>query len=382
MTMKRSVFAIGVLIFALSLSALAADITIGVDLSTTGPGAFLGIPEQNALAWAPSVIAGHKVRFVVYDDASDSTTALQNVKRLIAEEHIDLLLGPSLTTSTIGIIDSIAEAETPIIALASATALVSPVDAKRRWVFKTPANDSVYNGAMVEYMVKKGIKTAAIIAANDPYGESNTEEFQRLADKAGIKVLAVEKFERTDTSVMGQVLRVMQSNPDCVYIIAVGAASALPQQALFHRGYKGEVYHTGSIVSPDFLRIGGKAVEGALVPTSPFMVAEQLPDSYPIKQQAMAFLKAYKAKFGARSDFAAQMYDALGMLTAAVPKALKTAQPGTPAFREALRTALENTKGYKGVRAIYNFSPTEHAGISSSSMVMVRVENGAWKLEP
>jgi branched-chain amino acid transport system substrate-binding protein len=380
--MKRFLVTLGVLLcLALPLCA-QEQITIGVNLPTTGSGASLGIPEKNALIFAPQVIAGHKVRYVVYDDASDSTTALQNVKRLLTEDKIDLLLGPGLTTNTLGVIDTIAEAKVPMFALASATQLVYPVDAKRRWVFKTPANDSVYNSTMVKHMVKKGVKSASVIATDDPYGESNTMEFKKLADENNIKVLTVEKYKRTDTSVTGQVLRAMQGNPDAVFIIAVGTVSALPQLTLTERGYKGKVYHTGSVANADFLRVGGKGIEGAYVPTSPFIVAEQLPDKNPTKAEALKFIQAYEAKYGSRAHFAAQMYDALHIVEAAAQRALKTTKPGTPEFREALRTEIENTKGFKGTSAVYNFSATEHAGIDTSSMCVVRVENGAWKLEP
>jgi branched-chain amino acid transport system substrate-binding protein len=326
-------------------------------------------------------VAGQQIRYVLYDDASDSTKALQNIKRLILEDKADLILGPSITTCTLGVIDTVAENRTPIISTGSATQIVSPMDEKRKWVFKTPADDAVYNEAMIHHMVKKGVKTVSIITMDDPYGESNTKEFNRLAGPLGIKTLNVEKFGRGDTSVTPQVLRVMKSNPDAVYVIAVGTASALPQLALYERRYKGSVYHTGSVVSAEFLRVGGKALQGAYVPTSPVVIAEQLPDGNPTKSEALRFLRAYETKFGPRSHFAGQIWDALGIMNLALAKALKTAKPGTPEFREAVRAAIENTKNYNGSSAIYNFSPEHHSGISLPSMAVVRVEDGAWKLE-
>jgi len=377
--MKRMILA------ALSLLLLAtfcpAQIVIGVNLSTTGPGSSLGIPEKNALAFAPETVAGMSVRYVLYDDASDSTLALQNIKRLIQQDKVDMILGPSITTSTLGVIDTVAEYRTVIISTGSATQIVSPMDERRRWVFKTPADDTVYNEAMVEHMVKRGVKSVAIIAMDDPYGESNTKEFNRLAGPLGIKTLTVEKYNRGDTSVTPQVLRLLKGNPDAVFIIAVGTASALPQFALNERRYKGKVYHTGSVASAEFLRVGGKALEGAFVPTSPFVVAEQLPDSNPTKTQALRFAMEYEAKFGPRSHFAGQIFDALGIMREALEKAAKSAKPGTPEFREAIRTAIENTKNFVGSSAIYTFSPTHHSGISLASMCVLRVENGAWKLE-
>jgi branched-chain amino acid transport system substrate-binding protein len=379
--MRRFVVAVMLLLVALSVGAQATEITIGVDLSTTGSGASLGIPEKNVLTYAPAEIAGYKVKYVLFDDASDSTMALQNVKRLITENKVDLILGPSITTSALGVLEAAAEAKTPLLCFASATAIVSPMDAKRKWIFKVTANDDVYAAAMVRHMVKKGVKSVAVIASDDPYGESNTMEYKKLADKAGIQTLTVEKFKRTDTSVTAQVLHALKGNPDAVFIAAVGTPAALPHIALVDRGYKGKIYQTGGVANADFLRVGGKSVEGSFLPASPVVVAEQLPDGYPTKPEALKFAHAYEGKFGPRSTFASHMWDALNIVNLAVPKALKTAKPGTPEFREALRAAIENVKGYKGALAVYNFTPTDHSGVNQLGMAVLRVEKGAWKLE-
>jgi branched-chain amino acid transport system substrate-binding protein len=380
--MKRFGFGIGILVvLALSLGA-RAQLTIGVDLSTTGPGASLGIPEKNALVFAPSVIAGQKVRYVVYDDATDPTMTVRNVKRLISEDKIDILLGPSITVTSLAAIDPGAEGKTPVFSFASAAMVVAPMDEKRRWIFKIGANEDVYAAAIVRHMMKKGVKTVSLISFDDPFGETNTQVFSKLAEQKGIKVVTVERFKRTDTSVTGQVLRAMKGNPDAVYVIAVGTPSALPHMTLIEHGYKGRVYHTGSVANADFLRVGGKTVEGALLGQSPVFVADQLPDGYPTKPEALKYAKAYQDKFGIRADaFASQVWDSFALLQIAVPRALKKGKPGTVEFREALRTAVENIKGYKGAHAVYSFTPTDHAGVNDLGIAMIRVENGGWKLE-
>jgi branched-chain amino acid transport system substrate-binding protein len=358
-----------------------ADITIGVNLSTTGPVASIGIPNKNAILLGPQVIAGQKVRYIFLDDASDPTAAVQNVKRLISEENIDILLGPSVTPTSLGVIDTVAEAKIPMISFGSASVLVAPVDAKRRWVFKTIANDDVFNSAMVSHMVKKGVKKVSVIAIDDPYGESNVRAYKKFAELKGIETLTVEKFKRNDTSATAQVLRALNGKPDAVFVIAAGTPAVMPHRGLIERGFKGVIYQTGGAANSDFLRLGGKEVDGAYLPASPFIVAEQLPDGYPTKKAALEFIKLYESKYGARSAFAPFPWDALKLVEAAVPVALKQAKPGTVQFREALREALEKTKGFAGASAVYTMSPTDHSGIDNLGMSVIRIENGKWKLE-
>jgi branched-chain amino acid transport system substrate-binding protein len=379
--MRKIIGGIGFVFGLVAVGDAKADITIGVNLSTTGNSASLGIPEKNALAFAPKTIGGQKVKIVVYDDASDTTTAVQNVKRLVFENKVDLILGPSTTPTALSVMAVAAENKTPMLTVASSSGLVTPVDEKRRWIFKVTANDEVYAAAMVEHMLKMKVKTVAVIAVDDPYGESNTKVYEALAKQHGIKTLSVVKYTRSDTSATAQVLKTLMTKPDAVYIVSVGTPAAMPHVALIERGYKGHIYQTGGAANADFLRVGGKSVEGAFMPASPVLVAEQLPNGYPTKAEALKFSKAYEDKFGPRSTFASHIWDALKVIEAAAPKALKTAKPGTAQFREALRKAIEETKGLKGAGAVYTLSATDHSGVNQLGMSMIRVENGKWKLD-
>lgn len=378
--MRTMILGLGLFAGVLSSVEANADITIGVNLSTTGPAASLGIPEKNALVFAPKAIAGEKVKFVVYDDASDTTTAVQNIKRLVSEDKVDLILGPTTTPTALAVSDIAAGAKTPMLAVAASSAIVSPVDAKRRWIFKVTANDDVYATAMVNHMVKNGVKTVSVIALDDPYGESNTKAYEQLAKQHGIKTLTVEKYARGDSSATSQVLKAMSAKPDAVFIVSVGTPAAMPHVALIERGYKGKIYQTGGAANADFLKVGGKAVEGSFIPASPVLVAEQLPNGYPTKSEALKFIKAYEGKFGPRSTFASHIWDALKVVEAAVPKALKGGKPGTPQFREALRSAIEETKGLKGAGAVFTLSANDHSGVNQLGMSMITVEKGKWKL--
>jgi branched-chain amino acid transport system substrate-binding protein len=357
-----------------------ADITIGVNLSSTGPAASLGMAEKNAVTLGPTVIAGQKVNYVIYDDATDTTTAVQNVKRLISESKVDVIVGPTTSPTSKAATDTVAEAKTPMFQLSPGIS-VSADDAKRRWVFSSPPADGIYAEALLKHMLKTGVKTVSVIAVDDAYGENCTVAYKKLADTKGIKTLTVEKYKRADTSATAQVLKAMQGNPDAVYIASSGTPGALPHVALIERGYKGKIYQSGGSANAEFLRVGGKALEGSFMLASPVLAAEQFPDNYPGKKEAMEFVKAYEAKFGARNFFASLAWNALKVIEAAVPKALKVAKPGTEQFRVALRDAIEASKGIKAAGAVFTMSKTDHNGIDKLGMCLLKIENGKWKLE-
>ncbi|MDD2736240.1 MAG: ABC transporter substrate-binding protein [Desulfuromonadaceae bacterium] len=375
-------FFVGISMIAVMTAAASAqaDITIGVNLGSTGPAASLGIAEKNAITLGPSVIAGQKVHYVVYDDATDTTNAVQNVKRLITEAKADVLIGPTSSPTSKAVIDTVAESKTPMYQL-SPNPGGSFDDPKRRWIFNAPPSEDVYAAALFKHFAKKGVKTVSIIAVDDAYGENCVAAFKRFADKTGTKTLTIEKYKRSDTSATAQVLKAMQGNPDAVYIAAAGTPGALPHVALVERGYKGKIYQSGGSANAEFLRVGGKALEGSYMLASPVLAAEQFPDNYPGKKEALQFVKAYEAKYGTRNFFGSLAWNALKVVEAAVPKALKVAKPGTEKFRAALRDAMENTKGLKAAGAVITMSKSDHTGINDLGMCLLRVENGTWKLE-
>jgi branched-chain amino acid transport system substrate-binding protein len=366
-----------------SVSLLAhADITVGVTLSATGPAASLGIPEKNTFALMPTTIAGQKVSYVVLDDASDTTTAVKNTRKLIAENKVDVIIGSTTTPNSLAMVDVAAEAETPMIAMAAGARIVEPMDAKRAWVFKTPQNDAQMATAIVEHMTSNNVKTVAFIGFSDAYGEGWWNEFSKIAEVRKIKVVANERFNRTDTSVTGQVLKVLAARPDAVLIGGAGTPAALPQKSLKEKGYKGTIYQTHGVANADFLRVCGKDCEGTLLPAGPVLVATQLPENNPIKKVALDYVGKYEAAHGkgSVSTFGAHAWDAGLLLADALPRALKQAKPGTPEFRKALRTALESTRELTATHGVFNLSPQDHLGFDQRARVMVRVENGAWKL--
>ncbi len=364
-----------------SVAALA-DINVGVVVSATGPAASLGIPEKNTIALMPKTIAGQKINYIVLDDASDTTAAVSNTRKLIAENKVDLIMGSTITPNSLAMIDAVSEAKTPMISFAASAAIVEPVDAKKRWVFKTPQNDIMMSLAIAEHMANHGVQTVAFIGFSDAYGEGWAREFAKAADLKKLKIVANERYARNDTSVTGQVLKILAAKPDAVLVAGSGTPAALPQKTLKERGYAGKMYQTHGVANADFLRVCGKDCEGTFLPAGPVLVADQLPATNPVKKSAMAYITAYEGAHGkgSVSTFGGHAWDAGLLMAAAVPVALKKAQPGTPEFRAALRDALEGVKELPGAHGIFNMSPNDHLGLDQRARVMVRIENGGWKL--
>jgi len=379
MTFVRTLSAIAAALFLAGTAA--AQINIGVTLSATGPAASLGIPEKNTIEMLPTTIAGQKVNWIVLDDASDTTKAVTNTRKLIAEDKVDVIVGSTVTPNSLAMIDVVADAETPMVSMAASARIVDPTNPKTKWVFKTPQNDALMADAIAVHMKANGVKTMGYIGFNDAYGDGWLAEIKRSAQTAGIKVVAEEKFNRNDASVTGQVLKLVAANPDAILIGASGTPGATPQKELVSRSYKGKIYQTHGVANPDFLRVVGKDGNGTLLPIGPMLVYEQLPDTNPIKKAAAEYIAPYEAKYGkaSRTTFGGHAYDAYLLLAKAIPEALKKAKPGTKEFRLALRDALE-ASNVVGTHGVFVMSPQEHNGLDNRARVMVRIDNGQWML--
>ena len=380
--MKAKTLIVG-LIASMFAAVAHADINVGVCVSATGPAASLGIPEKNTFALMPTTIGGQAVNYIILDDASDTTTAVKNVRKLLSENKVDVVVGSTITPNSLAMIDVAAEAETPMISMAASARIVDPANPKVKWVFKTPQNDVQMSTAIVEHMLNGGVKTVAFIGFSDAYGEGWYQEFSKIAEARKLTIVANERYNRNDTSVTGQVLKILAAKPDAVLVAGSGTPAALPQMALVEKGYKGKYYQTHGVANNDFLRVGGKSVEGTFLPAGPVLIAAQLPASNPIKKVALEYVGKYEAAHGkgSTSTFGAHAWDAGILLSNAVPVALKKAQPGTKEFRAALRDALEGLKNVTLSHGIVNMSPQDHLGFDQRARVMVKVENGAWTLQ-
>ncbi|MEP7057799.1 MAG: ABC transporter substrate-binding protein [Caldimonas sp.] len=359
-----------------------ADIKVGVILSLTGPGASLGIPAENSIKLWPADLGGQKVQLIVLNDASDPTTAAKNAAKLITEDNVDVIVGASITPTSLAVVETAARSGVPVVSLAGGGAIVEPQDGPRRWAFKMSPTETISLQVAFDDMARNKATTLGAIAISTSFGEGYLKAVERVAPAHNIKVVAVEKYAPTDQSVTAQVLKVVAANPDAVFIFSAGTPGALPHVELVKRGYKGRIYQTQGVANADFLRVGGKDLEGGLMTVAPVLVAEQLPDANPVKKPGLDYVKRYEDKYGpgTRSLFGATAWDAQLWLNAAIPNALKKGKPGTPEFRTALRDAIEGLKEFVGSQGVFNLSEKDHNGVDRRSQVLVRIENGQWKL--
>jgi branched-chain amino acid transport system substrate-binding protein len=382
MRMLLAALAAGSLAVATDVSAQA--VKIGMTVSTTGPAASLGIPEANTAKLMPKEVGGVPVEVIVLDDASDTTKGVANTRKLLTDDKVDVIVGSSTTPVSLAMIEVASEMKAPMISLAASAAIVSPMDEKRRWVFKTPQNDRLMADALADYMAAQKVKSIAFIGFNDAYGDGWLNVITPALKEKNIQLVASERYARSDTSVTGPVLKLMAAKPEAVLVAGSGTPAALPQKTLKERGYTGKIFQTHGVANADFLRVGGKDVEGTILPAGPVLVAAQLPESNPVKKAGLDYVQRYEAMFGAGSanTFGAHANDALALLQAAIPVATRAAKPGTAEFRAALRDALEGLKDVVYSHGVVTMTRDDHVGQDRRARVMVTIENGAWKLLP
>lgn len=356
-----------------------ADVNIGVSLSLTGPGSGLGIPMQNQFKTWPQTIAGEKVNLIILDDASDPGKGVSNARRFVTEDKVDMIIGSCLTPVAAAMAPVAAEAKT--VQLAASPVGVPP--GQDQWLFRLPQGNDVMAYAVVQHMKKMGVKTVGFLGYVDAYGELWLKAITPEAEKNGIKIVAVERFQRTDTSVTPQALKLVSANPDAMLIVASGSGAAMPELAILERGYKGKIYQTHAAATMDLMRVGGKAVEGTYVVSGPAMVGAQLPDGHPSKKAAIDFLTGYEKVYGAGSanQFAGHAYDAMIVLEKVIPMAKAKAAPGTPEFRAALKDAMETMGRTVFSHGVMNWTKDNHWGYTNETGVMLKVVDGKFVVE-
>ena len=361
--------------------AAQADVKVGVVTSSTGPIALVGIPQKNSVALMPKKVGDQNITYISLDDGSDPTASVKAFKKLIDEEHVDAIIGPSGSPNAMGVIQFAAESGTPMLAPTGSAAVVLPMTEQKKWVFKTTQNDDLIAQALVEHMVKTGVKTLGLIGTADPYGENWGKVMTALAEKNGIKIVANERFQRQDTSTTGQSLKILMAKPDAVLVAAPGSSAVLPQTTLFDQGYKGQVYQTHGAALPPFLQLGGRKVEGTILAASLMLVIDEVPDDHPSKSVARKYIDDYTQLNGsAPATFGANVYDAGLLLEHAIPTALQKGKPGTAEFRSALRDALEQTHELAATQGVYNMSPEDHSGFDKRGRELITVKDGKWVL--
>jgi len=356
--------------------AQSPAITIGISLSTTGPAAALGVPARNALDFVPKDIGGVPLKLIVLDDGGDPTNATTNARRFVSESKADIIIGSSVVPPSIAISAVANEVGIPQFSL-------SPMPftpAREKWSVDMPQPVDIVGKIMYEHMKANGVKTVGYIGYSDSYGDLWFNDLKTQTGAMGIKLAADERFARPDTSITGQALKLIAANPDAILIGAAGTGAGMPQSELRDRGYKGLIYQTHGAASSDFIRIAGKAAEGVLMAAGPVMNPEGQPDTALTKKPGMDLNTAYEAKYGAnsRSQFAGHSYDVFEVLKRIVPVALKTAKPGTPEFREAIRQALLTEREIPASQGVYNYTEKDRNGVDDRSRILLTVKDGKY----
>ena len=362
-------------------SSWATDLKVGFITSLSGPVSSLGIPYEKGMRAAlayKSELAGRKIQVIQLDDASDPSTAARNARKMIEEDKVDVIIGTAGSPGALAIAAVARETKTPLISIANANLNGE----EGAWMVTLPQPAPLMVTAVVERMKKSGVKTVGYIGFSDAWGDLVYDALAKAAPDAGIKVVSNERYARADTSVTGQVLKIVALRPDAVITGTSGTPGALPYLALAERGYKGLIYGTHALINPDFVRVGGASVEGLLAPTGPVVVAEQLPESNPMRKAAMDYRAGYQKANGAvpTDAFSAYTFDAWLLLLDAASRT--KGEPGTPQYRVALRDAMVNTKELVGTHSVYNFKPDSRYGSDDRSRVIVKLEKGQWKLVP
>lgn len=357
-----------------------AQVKLGVMVSSTGPGSIVGIPQKNSIQLLPKKVGDLTVEYVTLDDGSDPAITVNNVKKLLIEEKVDGLIGPSISPAAMAVLDFVANAKTPMIAAVGTDAVIKPMDDKRHWIFKTAQANGLILAVTIEHMKANGVKKLGLMRLADALGEEWARTLLPLIKDAGIELVADERFQRSDTSVTGQTLRILAARPDAVLVAAAGGSAVLANVALRDKNYKGAVYQTNGAATDEFPKLGGRQVEGTLMVAGPLQAVGDLPADNPIKKVADSYIKQYTDTFKVRpSTFGSNVYDAGLILERAIAVAAKVAKPGTAEFRSALRDAIEQTKDLVGTQGVFTITPENHNGMDGRSALLMVVRDGKWR---
>ncbi|MFA5663937.1 MAG: ABC transporter substrate-binding protein [Castellaniella sp.] len=358
-----------------------AQVKVGVVASATGPTALVGIPQMNTVPLLPTQAGDLGIEYIALDDGSDPTQTVTAFKKLMDESGVDAIIGPTGSPNSMSVLPFIAEAGTPMLAPVGAAAVVLPMNEQKRWAFKTTQNTDIIARALIQDMKQRGIETVGFIGFADAYGDDWHQVFSTRAKEAGIDLTIAERYQRTDSSVTGQALKILSARPDAVLIAGTGGAAALPQTTLASQGYQGQFYQTHGAALPAFLKFAGPSAEGTILAASLMLVLPEIPDSNPSKPIVEEYIQRYEARYGEKpATFGANVFDAGLLLQQAIPIAAQAAPPGTAEFRSALRDALEQTTELVATQGVYNMSPADHSGFDERGRELITVKDGQWIL--
>jgi branched-chain amino acid transport system substrate-binding protein len=364
-------------LFCLSTAALAAaPIKIGALFSVTGPASFLGEPERNTAQMVVDEInkaggvKGRKLELIAYDTTGDATKAVQLANKLIKNDHVVAIIGPSTTGDTMAVIPVVEKAQIPLIACAAGIKITEPV---KKWVFKTAQNDSLAVERIYEQLKKERRTKVAILTVSDSFGQSGRDQLKAQARRYGIQILADETYGPKDTDMTAQLTKIRGSQAQAVICWGTNPGPAVVARDAKQLGLKIPVYMSHGVSSKKFIQLAGDAAEGIRLPSGKVLVAEKLPKSDKQKPALLSFIRDYQRHYRAEGDhFGGHAWDATMLLKSAIERG-----GDTPA---GIRNALETTHNFAGIGGVFNYSPRDHAGLTKDAFVLVEVRNKDWAL--
>jgi branched-chain amino acid transport system substrate-binding protein len=384
MKLKRTILiaALMALILGLSIGATPSmswskdPYKIGGIFAITGSSSFLGDPEKKSMEMAieeinaQGGIDGHHLEAVIYDTEGDPTKTVLATNKLISNDNVIAIVGPSLTPTTLAIVPIVEKEKVPLISCAAGIKITEPI---KPWVFKTAQNDVLAVAAIYQHMLKQGIKKVGILTVENAFGESGKEQLMAQAGPRGIEIVQAETFGAKDTDMTAQLTKVRSAQPQAIICWGTNPGPAVIAKNIQQMNIKIPLYQSHGVASPKFLELAGDAAEGIYLPTGKILVTQQLPDTDPQKAVLLKYIAEFEKRYQMPvSGFGGYAYDAMQLLAKALP--------GTDGNKEKIRDALEKLKGHVGVTGSFTFSPQEHNGLGEDAFVMVQIQNGKWKL--
>ncbi len=357
-----------------SASFAAGTIKIGGLFSVTGPPAFLGEPERNTAKMVVDSInkaggiKGQKVELIVYDTAGDATKAVQMATKLIKDDHVVAIIGPSTTGESMAVIPVAEKEKVPLISCAAGSKITDPV---KRYVFKTAQNDGLAVAKIYEYLQKQKQNKVALLTVSDGFGASGREQLKALAGKYGMQIVVDDTYGPKDTDMTSQLTKIRASQAQVLIVWGTNPGPAVIAKNAKQLGLKLPLFMSHGVSSKKFIALAGDAAEGVKLPSGKVIVSDVLPKSDPQKGSLLAYVKDYQNHYKVEGDhFGGHAWDGVMLLKAAIEKGGATT--------EGIRNALENIKDFHGIGGTFNFSGQDHAGLTKDAFIMVEIKNKDW----
>ncbi len=377
-------FKVNVKIFLTVITALlmagsvlaSPPIKIGALFSVSGPAAFLGEPERNTAQMLVNEInktggiKGRQLELAVIDTQGDATKAVQGINKLIKDDKVTAIIGPSTTGDSMAVIPIAEKAEIPLISCAAGIKITDPV---KKWIFKTAQNDALAVERIFEYLKKQKINKIAILTVSDGFGASGREQLVLQAKESGFQIISDETYGPADKDMTAQLTKIRGSNAQAIICWGTNPGPAIVARNVKQLGIKLPLFMSHGVSSKKFIELAGDAAEGIILPSGRVIVADQLSDKDPQKKALLSYVDSYRKLYKAEGDhFGGHAWDAMMLLKGAIEKG-----GDSPA---AIRDQLEKTVKFNGIGGTFTYSPQDHAGLTKEAFVLVQIKKQAWTL--